>query len=250
MSNPTLSGPIIELLGKHRGSGDKRLLDIPAGKGPVTEAAVRLGYDVIELDLFAHKQMRGVIADACAPLPFVDESFDVVLSMEGIEHFENQTNFVRECARVLKPGGTLVLSTPNLLHMNARLSSFFTGQRLLKQGIINEVNTLRIRDGNRLYHGHAYLIDVFRMRYIMRIVGLDLDLVRGTSLSFSSLLLAPLWPAIALVSKYATWTGRRRLIESGREAPGPDVEQQLNSLARSSAVLFRKKLIYVASKPS
>ena len=74
----------------------------------------------------------------------------VVLSMEGIEHFENQTGFVRECARVLRPGGLLILSTPNVLTMSARASQFFTGSRILKHGPINEVSTLRGRHGRRV----------------------------------------------------------------------------------------------------
>lgn len=46
-------------------------------------------------------------------LPFLDKSFDVVISIETIEHLKEPRQFVRECHRVLKPGGTLIFSTPN-----------------------------------------------------------------------------------------------------------------------------------------
>lgn len=46
-------------------------------------------------------------------LPFNNESFDVVVSMETIEHLPHPEQFLEECRRVLKPQGILVCSTPN-----------------------------------------------------------------------------------------------------------------------------------------
>jgi 2-polyprenyl-3-methyl-5-hydroxy-6-metoxy-1,4-benzoquinol methylase len=46
---------------------------------------------------------------------FAGDSFDLVVSLQTIEHLWEQPRFVAECARILAPGGTLVLSTPNRL---------------------------------------------------------------------------------------------------------------------------------------
>ena len=52
----------------------------------------------------------------CGPhWPFADGEFDVTISLETVEHFPRPDQFIRELGRVTRPGGTLILSTPNVL---------------------------------------------------------------------------------------------------------------------------------------
>ena len=53
-----------------------------------------------------------VVLDATS-LPFADNSFDMIVSMETIEHLEKYEDYLSECKRVLKGGGVFICSTPN-----------------------------------------------------------------------------------------------------------------------------------------
>lgn len=111
-----------------------RILDIPAGHGAFAQELLKLGHSDIDcLDIaaepFALKdpRVRFTQHDAFHPLPFPDGHFDYVFSIEGIEHFENPWTFVKELCRVLKPGGRLIISTPNTLSIDARVKYLMSG---------------------------------------------------------------------------------------------------------------------------
>lgn len=75
----------------------------------------------LDYDDYATSHVHAVYPDVpvlranLVQLPYADESFDVVVSLQTIEHLWNQEAFVAECLRVLRPGGTIVISTPNTL---------------------------------------------------------------------------------------------------------------------------------------
>src|SRR5690606_28780915 len=53
--------------------------------------------------------------------------YDAVVTCEGIEHIGNPLLFLRECHRALKPGGTLIVSTPNVWAPASRLQFLLRG---------------------------------------------------------------------------------------------------------------------------
>ena len=60
-------------------------------------------------------------------LPWPDNQFDLVTFTEVAEHLENYRAVIREIHRVLKPGGVVVITTPNVLNMKSRLRFLTTG---------------------------------------------------------------------------------------------------------------------------
>jgi len=222
------------------------LLDIPAGEGSESARLSAIGFEVVAADLFAthpRVELRWVRADCNAPLPFRTGAFNAVLSREGIEHFENQAGFIRECARVLRPGGRIVITTPNVMHLSARVSAMLTGQRTMRRGLANEVETLRVRSAGRFYHGHIFLIDYFRLRYLMRLAGFRRIEVYTDRFSPSSLMLGWMVPLMYVASRAAVGAFRRKAVQRRRAVAPAEVTREIMGHVFSPALLFGKRMI-------
>lgn len=61
------------------------------------------------------------------PLPYAENRFTLVTCVETIEHLENYRDTIREIYRVLKPGGVVAISTPNVLNLRSRMRYFAFG---------------------------------------------------------------------------------------------------------------------------
>ena len=99
----------------------KRVLDIACGEGYGTASLVKSGAaGVIGVDVSPEacehaRRKYGIdtrVGDAQS-IPVADAAVDVVVSFETIEHVKDPAKFLAECRRVLAPGGTFVISTPN-----------------------------------------------------------------------------------------------------------------------------------------
>lgn len=107
-----------------RASGPARLLDVGCGQGQFYQVVRRLGVsytgvDVLRYDRFpADPAVDFIQADLEKGLTAVPaDSADFVCSLETIEHVENPRFLMRELVRVLRPGGWLVVTTPNQLSL-------------------------------------------------------------------------------------------------------------------------------------
>jgi len=109
---------------------EKKILDLGCGEGVLVEEFRSQGYLVDGLDLNYESQFvkKGSILET----GYADSSYDIVLCLDVLEHlqFEEQEKAICEMKRVLKPGGLLVLSLPNLAHFASRITFLLLGKLL------------------------------------------------------------------------------------------------------------------------
>ena len=149
-----------------------RALDVPCGPGLASEALRRLGFEVTaaDLDERAFAASSGIAferLDLDLPLPFADASFELVHCGDGIEHLESPLRALRELARVLAPGGTLVLTTPNYASLERRLRFLVSGslaKPLPRGGAASE----------RAPHGHVSPLTFTQLAWMAESAGLTL----------------------------------------------------------------------------
>ncbi|WP_189258431.1 class I SAM-dependent methyltransferase [Lentzea flava] len=102
---------------------DAVVLEAGCGEGYGAQLIRTVARRVIALDydeLTSHHVARAypqldVLRGNLATLPLRDASVDVVANLQVIEHLWDQEGFLAECRRVLRPGGTLIVTTPNRL---------------------------------------------------------------------------------------------------------------------------------------
>jgi SAM-dependent methyltransferase len=113
--------------------GDRNLVDIGGGDGLFTKYARERGWETTLVEgipqAIAREQERGynaVQADLTLGLQGIaDNSFNVAICLEVIEHIVTAELLLQEIFRVLKPGGFLIISTPNFSYILDRLDYLF-----------------------------------------------------------------------------------------------------------------------------
>ncbi|MCM8773141.1 MAG: methyltransferase domain-containing protein [Candidatus Omnitrophica bacterium] len=109
-----------------------KVLDLGCGDGRTGKRLLDLGFSVEACDMDKerfkfHGEIPFMTVNLNRPLPYKDNSFDYVIFMEVIEHIYNPSFVISEIRRVLRRGGRLVLSTPNILNIGSRLRFFIEG---------------------------------------------------------------------------------------------------------------------------
>jgi SAM-dependent methyltransferase len=133
-------------------------------------------------------------------IPVPDASQDVVLAIEVLEHVSRPYDLMAEAGRVLKVGGSIVLSIPNLLNMSSRIKFFARGY-----GDMFAPPSIDPMDAGRIY-GHIMPVSFPYLVYGLERAGFEdisfvADRFKRGALAASILL----WPAL----KLAAWLNDR-----------------------------------------
>ncbi|NJM15847.1 MAG: class I SAM-dependent methyltransferase [Bacteroidales bacterium] len=171
----------------------KTVVDIPAGNGYTTGLLLDAGAKVMAVDLipefFTETRAQCIYGDLNKKLNIEDSSADIVFFQEGIEHLENPLQAFRELNRVLKTGGTLFLTTPNVSKLKSRVSHFlFETETIGRRMPPNEIDTVWLaKNHNDIYFGHLFLTGIQKLRTFGAVTGFALVKAMGTRLNLKSL---------------------------------------------------------------
>jgi len=130
---------------------DKRVLELAAAGGTISRKIADAGYSVLASDIeekllftINHDRVKTKAFDVCEKFPLENNSFDAIYAGEIIEHVYDVLFFLKECYRILKPNGVLVITTPNLATLNDRIGFLF-GRSPSQVDILHPYRYLHIR---------------------------------------------------------------------------------------------------------
>lgn len=218
----------------------KTALDLSPGDGATSRLLASLGYAVVVTDYDRPPRLEQGIqrvggVDLNHFLPFRSSTFDAVDLVEVIEHIENQPQLIREIRRVLKPGGRVLISTPNILNVFSRIRFLFTG---FLRGRVRPVHYSK-RPGNA---PNIYLIHFYELYYLLFHYGFEVVELRRTRVklasSFFTVLLYPLMRLFA----------RQAVIRAERDPVQRLHNQQVLEYMFDPALLLSDNIVVLARK--
>ena len=214
-----------------------KVLDAPCGSTAALTLALRdRGFDAIGADIDPEAAIalgNGFVeANLDGAFPWPDQTFDLVISTEGIEHLENHYLFLREVNRVLKPGGTLILTTPNITALRSRV-------RFLGSGFFGR-DARPLNETQRHPLHHIGLATFSELRYELHVSGFQVKEARHTHIK----------PISYLYSIYVPWIWLYTLLAFRKEKDPKQRarNKEIRAALLSFSLLFGECLMLVARK--
>ncbi len=171
-----------------------KIVDVSCGRGVILKALRERGFT--NLQGTNHRVYNDTpeeipitpSVDLIEGLPFDDASFDAVISCEVIEHVRDPVMAIQELTRILRPGGWLFLSTPNLMRLRSRSAFFLTGFHKRKRPFPRHDLPLE-----ELYHTHNFALEFPLLYYYFHACGMRIDRLFPNQIKWLSYLPLAVW---------------------------------------------------------
>jgi ubiquinone/menaquinone biosynthesis C-methylase UbiE len=243
MSEPLIVDHVARIIRELPLPSPVRHLDMGTGPGDMIR---RLRAQIPRIESVAvdyhpsHFSVQGVpVAHAdlsYGQLPHQDASFDLVTCTEVFEHLESYRHAVREAARVLKPSGWFVVSTPNVLSMKSRCTYF-------ARGFMTYFDPLRLKEDPATYAEQRHITPVpfFYLAHAMIDAGFENIRPCQDKAQRSSVCLAMVF--LPILRGFVLWSRRSRTRRLGKH---PQIIESLAAQNNSWPVLTGRTLIVTA----
>lgn len=220
----------------------KQVCDLSAGRGYIARLFEEVGAAITACDLFPdqNRYLKTVVSkiDLQRKFPIADNSQDLVICCETIEHLPNQYFLFQETSRIVKPKGTFILTTPNTSSLRSRFSQFLMESEHYGAPAPNELNAYTSWDGSKDgYFSKIFISGVLRLRTLAALNHLELKKIHPTKRSSTSALLLFWFPLLYYFNRKAM---KKQIREDPTHA---DIFRAIFKLNTSMDVLLGKHLI-------
>lgn len=220
-----------------------RVFESSAGSAILSRQLQDQGYDVTISNYYPQNftNIKEIHQDLNQRVDLDDDSFDVVICREVIEHVESVPHVLREFNRILKPGGKLILTFPNRLQIRSRIMHLLTG---FYRGMKSPIN-LDVPFGE----AHINLIGYPEMDYFLRKTGFGIEAVDSSYFQTSDRVFYILKPLIALATRYYLLNYKKTAQEHDKTKPENIAYNTfIAEKLLSNALFFGKDVIISATK--
>ena len=229
----------------------KKVIDFPAGNGVTSRILKEVGATPLAMDLFPeYFEVDGLTCERANirhGLPGDDYQADALICQEGIEHFSDQFGALKEFNRVLKPGGTLLVTTPNYSNIRAKLSYLLGESSRFNSTLApNELDSIWMSKQeitDEIYFGHIFLIGVEKLRVLAKLSGFKIKECHMTRVKTTSLFFLPFIYPFILISNGLAYRKSMRKNKKYDMATKKEVYKEVFRLATSIRILISGSLM-------
>ena len=208
------------------------IADIPCGNGAFVLRLKDYGYSNIyamdiENNLTIHHN-QFLTGDMTKRINLDSNSIDTLVCIDGIEHIDEQSFFVREAKRIIRTGGELILSTPNISSLRSRWRWLMTGHHNKCKSPLDENNP------NPLHH--IGMVSFQELRYLLHTNGFHITHIKTNRIKFISWIYSLLLPFTYFFTSI-TYS------KTGKKEGTTKINKEIKKAMFSTPILFGESLI-------